>query len=260
MNQERFNDVVRLAVEHLRCQSGEFRDPDPASDRDLFAYALLSAAGLGPWGAQAARLKAWADEREERFIAVRGLVEEAGITTAIGDLEDQVRVLVQRANNWRGAGAAVTPRDIAESRHPLHAGALVVKPQAWAATKFQCSRCGVEVVVTDMEAAVEDVSARRASALAGIATRAPLVVAIDESLHAAFKAGYEAGFLSSVEGHNGEYGDLAYVPGATPDPFGDRQARYDRAVVDFEREAQAAADEYLSGRDTSATIPADAPP
>jgi hypothetical protein len=95
MNQERFNDAVRLAAQRLRRP-----DLPPTSSGlegdDLVAFALLSAAGAGPFEERAARLKAWADEREDRFVAVRDVLEAAGITTEHGNLEDQVRVLVAR--------------------------------------------------------------------------------------------------------------------------------------------------------------------
>lgn len=97
MNQGRFNDAIHLALKRLTGPTGSLpSSSDALEGDDLIAYALLSAAAAGPFEEQARRLREWADEREERFCAVRDVLDAAGVTTEVGPLEEQVRVLAAR--------------------------------------------------------------------------------------------------------------------------------------------------------------------
>jgi hypothetical protein len=103
-HQRRFYEAVRFAAEMLRTPGGYYRDPDPANPVECMAQALMSASGAGPFEDRDRRRKEWGEEREQRFCAVRSVLDSAGISHNVGKLEDQVAELKRQ-------------RDVAEREH-----------------------------------------------------------------------------------------------------------------------------------------------
>ena len=108
MNTEEYYRIARLALRKLD-PNESFSLIEPTTDDEHIALALLSQAGLGPWEDQAKRMKEWANEREERFVAVRAILDSFGISPDVGNLESQVRALVSKV---KIETAQQTARDI----------------------------------------------------------------------------------------------------------------------------------------------------
>lgn len=100
----KFQAIISKALARVTDEHGELVDPDQLpveqqSDDLWIAWALISAAGAGPFTAQKARIEAWAGEREERFIKARDTLERFGI-----GVRSRSQVRQRRSPCLRGCG------------------------------------------------------------------------------------------------------------------------------------------------------------
>jgi hypothetical protein len=103
LTQEQHDRAARIAYERMYAKNWQID-----SDDDAIAMALISNFGRGPWEEQAKRLTEWANEREERFGAVRSVLDSFGIGVDRGNLEDQVKALAAKVR--RDVAKEITDR------------------------------------------------------------------------------------------------------------------------------------------------------